>query len=290
MGHTWDSYYYHYVKHHPVESNGPDDLSSTVRYQRDEVFHFLHYVGRFLLFVWIELPLYFARRNKMSLAIRAFMSELVSFASVYYMTKVNPRATTFVLMIPFALLRMGLMVGNWGQHALVDEIEPDSDFRSSITLVDVPSNRFCFNDGYHTAHHLNPRRHSRDQPVHFLQSKEAYRQVRALVFYNIDYLTMTIKLLQKDYMYLASCLVPMGDSLGMTQEEIAAMLRTKTGRFTEDDIQKKFSGTTAATSKRPISTFPTAAQSLRDFTERISGVIWVGPRRVNADISSRKTD
>ena len=143
MGHTWDSYYYHYVKHHPVESNGPDDLSSTVRYQRDEVFHFLHYVGRFLLFVWIELPLYFARRNKMSLAIRAFMSELVSFASVYYMTKVNPRATTFVLMIPFALLRMGLMVGNWGQHALVDEIEPDSDFRSSITLVDVPVGAQC---------------------------------------------------------------------------------------------------------------------------------------------------
>ena len=30
------------------------------------------------------------------------------------------------------------MIGNWGQHALVDEVEPDSDFRSSITLVDVP--------------------------------------------------------------------------------------------------------------------------------------------------------
>ena len=31
-----------------------------------------------------------------------------------------------------------MMVGNWGQHALVDEVEPDSDFRSSITLIDVP--------------------------------------------------------------------------------------------------------------------------------------------------------
>lgn len=29
------------------------------------------------------------------------------------------------------------MVGNWGQHAFVDKDEPDSDFRSSITLIDV---------------------------------------------------------------------------------------------------------------------------------------------------------
>jgi hypothetical protein len=29
------------------------------------------------------------------------------------------------------------MVGNWGQHAFVDNEEPDSDYRSSITLIDV---------------------------------------------------------------------------------------------------------------------------------------------------------
>jgi hypothetical protein len=32
MGHTWDSYYYHHVKAHHVEANGPNDLSSTIRY------------------------------------------------------------------------------------------------------------------------------------------------------------------------------------------------------------------------------------------------------------------
>ena len=67
------------------------------------------------------------------------MSEIISFTFLYYMTfKVNTRAAIFVLVIPFVLLRLGLMVGNWGQHALVDEVEPDSDFRSSITLIDVP--------------------------------------------------------------------------------------------------------------------------------------------------------
>lgn len=156
MGHTWDSYYYHHVKHHHVEGNGnirphshhrlgltnntgPDDLSTTIRYQRDDLLNFLHYVGRFLLLIWIELPLYFWRKNKPDLAWRVLVSELGSYALLYYMTMhVNARASTFVFLIPFVQLRLGLMIGNWGQHALVDEIEPDSDFRSSITLIDVP--------------------------------------------------------------------------------------------------------------------------------------------------------
>ncbi|KAF4548117.1 Hypothetical protein D9617_31g063530 [Elsinoe fawcettii] len=241
MGHTWDSYFYHHVKHHHVEGNGPNDLSSTIRYQRDELVDFLQYVGRFLFLVWWDLPMYFFRNKKTNLAIRSGVSELTSYAFLYYMfIHVNARATTFTLIIPFMVLRIALMVGNWGQHALVDEVEPDSDFRSSITLIDVPSNRFCFNDGYHTAHHLNPRRHWREHPVHFLQSKEAYSSGRALVFHNIDYIMMTVKLLQKDYAHLAKCLVPIGDQVNMSKEEIADMLRTKTRKFSEAEISKKF--------------------------------------------------
>jgi len=252
FGHTWDSYYYHHIKHHHVEANGPDDLSTTIRYQRDDVWHFLHYVGRFVLFIWLELPLYFLRKNKPQLALRALVSELASYAFMAYMaTAVNFRASVFVFLIPFALLRLGLMIGNWGQHALVDEVEPDSDFRSSITLVDVPSNRFCFNDGYHTAHHLNPRRHWRDQPVHFLQSKRAYSDGRALVFHNIDYLMMTLKLLQRDYPYLAQRLVPIGpEQMAMSQSEIAALLRTKTRQFSEEEIRAKFRSAAPAATHR----------------------------------------
>ena len=138
MGHTWDSYYYHHVKHHHVENNGPGDLSSTIRYQRDDLLHFLFYVGRFVAFIWIELPIYFLRKNKKSLAIRTLISEISSYLFIYGMANYNIRATIFVLIIPLIQMRIGMMVGNWGQHALVDEVEPDSDFRSSITLIDVP--------------------------------------------------------------------------------------------------------------------------------------------------------
>ncbi|KAK4494484.1 hypothetical protein PRZ48_014782 [Zasmidium cellare] len=283
MGHTWDSYYYHHVKHHHVEGNGPEDLSSTIRYQRDDLFNFLHYWARFFFFIWLDLPLYFLRKNKPNLAVKSCLSEVASLAFMYYMTfHVNTKAAVFTLIIPFILLRLGLMVGNWGQHALVDEIEPDSDFRSSITLIDVPSNRFCFNDGYHTAHHLNPRRHWRDQPLHFLQSKDAYKEGRALVFHNIDYLMMTIKLLQKDYMHLAKCLVPIGDQIGMTQQEIADMLRTKTRRFTEEEIQAKFKQGPAPASSKPHRWSLKAAFSKA--ANRIPDALAMSPPRVEAEI------
>lgn len=139
MGHTWDSYYYHHVKHHHVEGNGPDDLSSTIRYQRDSAWSFAQYFGRFFFLIWLDLPIYFFRKGKANLAVRAFLSEAASYAFLYYMTfSVSARASVFALWIPFMLMRLGLMVGNWGQHAFVDEVDPDSDFRSSITLIDVP--------------------------------------------------------------------------------------------------------------------------------------------------------
>ncbi|KAL3469702.1 hypothetical protein BJX99DRAFT_264946 [Aspergillus californicus] len=241
MGHTWNSYYYHHVKHHHVEGNGPDDLSSTIRYQRDDLFNFACYLGRFFFFVWFELPLYFFRKGKRDLAAKAAFWEVGNYVVLYLLWNyVGWKPTLFVFVLPLAQLRVGLMVGNWGQHAFVDEVSPDSDFRSSITLIDVPSNRYCYNDGYHTSHHLNPLRHWREHPVSLLQQKQRYAEEHALVFRNIDYIMITIKLLRKDYQHLARCLVPMGDQIGMTMDEKAEMLRRKTARFSEEDVKAKF--------------------------------------------------
>lgn len=137
MGHTWNSYYFHHVKHHHVEGNGPDDLSSTVRYQRDEFSSFLQYLGRFYFLIWFDLPRYFLRKRKPGLALKAGGSEICTYIFVYLMLKLNGRATTFVYLLPIMFMRIALMVGNWGQHAFVDETQPDSDFRSSITLIDA---------------------------------------------------------------------------------------------------------------------------------------------------------
>lgn len=51
---------------------------------------------------------------------------------------------------------------------------------------------------------------------------------------------ITFKLLRRDYIHLAKCLVPMGDQIRMSLEERAAMLQAKTRRFTEEEIRRKF--------------------------------------------------
>ena len=138
MGHTWDSYYWHHVKHHHVENNGPGDLSSTIWYQRDEFTHFLIYLGRFMFLIWIELPAYFLKKRRYRDAIVVFAKEMGTYAAIVMLARWKFLPTLFVFIIPLIQMRIGLMVGNWGQHALVDEEDPESDFRSSITLIDVP--------------------------------------------------------------------------------------------------------------------------------------------------------
>jgi len=253
MGHTWDSYYWHHVKHHHVENNGPEDLSSTIRYQRDSPVDFLKYLGIFLALTWIELPRYFLRTGKYASASKAAGAEWASLVLICSAVLVYGKPAVSIFLLPLIQLRVALMVGNWGQHCLVDDVEPTSDFRSSITLIDVPSNRFCFNDGYHTSHHLNPRRHWRQHPASFLKAKAQYQNEGALTFRNIDYLMMTIRVLSKDYDRLARCLVPMGDQIKLTHQEKMNLLRRKTRKFSEQEIQEKFRKRNARLSKPPPS-------------------------------------
>ncbi|KAF2860800.1 hypothetical protein K470DRAFT_257584, partial [Piedraia hortae CBS 480.64] len=137
MGHTWNSYYHHHVKHHHIEGNGPEDLSSTLRYQRDSALHFLHYLARFIFLTWAELPYYFLKRNQPRRAASALFWELGSYVAAFALWRMQPAATLAVLVVPFAFLRVGLMAGNWGQHALIDHEDPKSDLRESVTLLDV---------------------------------------------------------------------------------------------------------------------------------------------------------
>jgi len=93
-----------------------------------------------------------------------------------------------------------------------------------------------------TTHHITSTREGIGANIQysFLRQKQIYAEQSALVFRNIDYLMMTVKLLRKDYKYLARCVVPIGKQVGLSIDEIAGLLKTKTRRFTEDEIRVKF--------------------------------------------------
>lgn len=83
-------------------------------------------------------------------------------------------------------------------------------------------------------------RHWRDHPISFLEQKQTYAKEGALVFHNIDFLMITIRLMMKDYEHLAKCLVPMGDHIQLSLEGRMQLLRRLTRKFSEEDVQRTF--------------------------------------------------
>lgn len=75
-----------------------------------------------------------------------------------------------------------------------------------------------------------------------MQARADYAAQGALVFHDIDYVMITVRLvILKDYDTLARCLVPIGaEQMAMTLEERAAMLKRHTRAFSEDEVRGKF--------------------------------------------------
>jgi fatty acid desaturase len=121
FGQTWNTYYYHHVKHHHVEDNGSLDLSSTAGYQRDSFPAFLHYFLRFFLFINVELTTYFVKKGLYDYALKTFFGELASLALFALATYFGDfRAGIVVFWVPWVLMRFFMMAANWGQHAFIN--------------------------------------------------------------------------------------------------------------------------------------------------------------------------
>lgn len=83
-----------------VEGNGPDDLSSTLRYQRDSFTDWLRYLADFVCNAWWKLPLYFYRHGRRRLAVRAFVTELGSFVLLATAISYRPRPAIVLFLLP----------------------------------------------------------------------------------------------------------------------------------------------------------------------------------------------
>jgi fatty acid desaturase len=227
FGESPETYFAHHVGMHHLENNLQADLSTTLPYRRDSITGFLRYFLRFFFFGLTELTLYFARKHRRSLMVRCIVGELSFFALCIGLWMVNARATLFVFVLPFLIVRFAMMAGNWGQHAFVDQSAPENNYRNSITCINASYNRRCFNDGYHISHHLKATRHWTEHPKEFTDNLAKYDAERAIVFEGIDFFGVWACLMLKRYDWLARRLVPLG-SAPLSTEEAIAMMRTRT--------------------------------------------------------------
>lgn len=226
-GETPETYRGHHMGMHHPENNLPEDLSSTMRFQRDSFIHWLRYFGRFITVGLFELAAYLKRKKRKQLFVRTLIGEGSWYLAVIALMFVNWGATLVVLVIPMVLSRMLMMAGNWGQHAFIDGDRPDNPYVNSITCINTRYNRRCFNDGYHIGHHVKANRHWTELPTDFVDNRERYHKEGAIVFEGVDFFQVWLMLMLKQYKGLAKRYVYLGEGERPSDEEIIALFKER---------------------------------------------------------------
>jgi fatty acid desaturase len=230
FGHLGDGYFSHHVGMHHIESNLSDDASSTMGYQRDSLKDFLKYWGRFMLTGFRDTFLYLQNKKRKKLYMQLTLNEIFFWVIAAALCFVNLKATLLIFIIPVLFARLVMMLGNWTQHAFVDPDEPENDLASTITCINTTYNRKCWNDGYHTVHHVRPGAHYSEYPVIFRQIIPQMIANKTLIFTNIHYLHIFFYLVTKRYDKLATSLVNIQGTFRDNDDAIALMKR-RTKKF-----------------------------------------------------------
>ena len=237
FGHTPETYFVHHMAMHHVENNMPADASSTLPYRRDSIIDFLKYVTRFLTLGFRDTFMYLFTRKRKKLYMRLTYGEMSFYLFCTGMCFVNLQATLFIFIIPFVFARIVMMLGNWTQHSFIDKKDPENNFTSAINCINTIYNKTCWNDGYHTVHHLRPAMHYTEIPVEFLKLTNEFAEKKTFIFDGIHYLHIFIYLMTKRYDKLADNLVNINNTFSSKEEVIALMKeRTKKIQIKEEVI------------------------------------------------------
>ncbi|WP_400193708.1 fatty acid desaturase family protein [Hymenobacter sp. B81] len=230
FGQTPETYFTHHMGMHHAENNQEHDRSSTMHYQRDSWRGFARYLGTFMFVGIFQLAHYFIQRRKLKLLFRSLRGELLFFGLFVGLWLLNWPATLVVFGLPFLISRVIMMLGNWTQHAFVDAADPGNAYRNSVTCLNTRYNHKCWNDGYHTSHHVRPALHWSEHPAHFLKTLPKYVQHDAIVFDGIHFLHVFAWLMTKRYDLLARHFVNLGERYH-SDAEVIELLKARTCRI-----------------------------------------------------------
>ncbi|MBL7746333.1 MAG: fatty acid desaturase [Chitinophagaceae bacterium] len=227
FGHTPETYFVHHMGMHHVENNMLEDASSTLPYQRDSLRGFLAYVGRFLVLGFVDTFNYFFSRKRKKFYMRLTAGEISFYIFCVAMCFVNLQATLFIFIIPFIFARVVMMLGNWAQHAFVNLADLEDN---TINCINTKYNQMCWNDGYHSIHHVRPAMHYTDIPGEFLKTKDKLAEQKVLVFDGIHYLHIFVWLMTKRYDKLADNLVNINNMFS-SKEEAINLMKERTRKY-----------------------------------------------------------
>ena len=223
FGQTPDTYYNHHLGMHHRENNLAPDKSTTMPYQRDSVKDFIRYYLDFFFLGIYKLCVFFFKKGNKKLFFKTLRGELIYIALMGTLLYFFFAPTMVVFIMPLLITRLIMMVGNWTQHAFVCPDDPGNPYKNSITVINNRYNRRCYNDGYHTNHHIKPALHYTDHPSMLMESKDEYAANKALIFDGLDFGGVFFGLMGKNYEKLADHVVNIDNTFSSKQEIIELM-------------------------------------------------------------------
>jgi fatty acid desaturase len=228
FGQTPRTYYSHHIWMHHPENNLMDDESTTMKYRRNTFKEFMKYFLDFLFIGMIRLTGYFSRKNKTRLIINCITGETLFILLCVGLSFINFPATFMVFILSFFVSRFVMMLGNWTQHAFVDEHEPENAYKNSVTCINVKYNHKCWNDGYHISHHVRPGMHWTQHPLFFQEHLDEFVKNKAIIFQGIGFLEIFWFLMWQRYDKLAYYGVNINGNTFKSDEEFIQLLKERT--------------------------------------------------------------
>ena len=179
-------YYHHIIMHHKEDNQLNYDASTTMPYQRDNKLHLISYILRYLVCIWVELPLILILRKRYLETFKLIISSVTYLIIIFYGMCICPLTTSYVFLLPYLIISFALMRGNQLQHLFVSPDDPTCDYKLSYNVCNTSTNELSFNDGFHIEHHINPNTHWADLPHKFLNMLPMHKKYDSFIFTGID--------------------------------------------------------------------------------------------------------
>jgi hypothetical protein len=106
LGQAPETYFTHHIGMHHPENNLEADVSSTMSFQRDNPWHFLRYLFRFLFVGTADLGRYLEGRKRVALRRRLWRGELSFWALCGLLCLYSWPATLVVFIAPVVIVRV----------------------------------------------------------------------------------------------------------------------------------------------------------------------------------------
>ena len=223
-GHVPEGYPMGHMRIHHKHDNAPEDVTSTVFYDRNQASRFMMYLFEFMLF-WtgISIAYYHYRKNRMEEFRRMVFGMLFYYLLIAVVMYFNFWFGFAYLLLVHLSTIIFLAVINYTWHAWTDPNEPKNIYKNSITVLNGQYN--VYNEDYHVEHHKRPQTHWEEYPGNYQKHLKEYAENRAIIFDDTQAFEIFFWLLFGAYDKMADHMIDLNND--MSQADKIALLKER---------------------------------------------------------------